>query len=189
MEFPLCVALVKSGRLATVDAERAVRLKENQQSDQSIGTILLQLGLISDRDLAVTLAALCDVPVIEKKAYPDLSHISDNISSNFLKQHRLVVYEEQEDHLVAIMVDPTDRYVIDALELISGKQIRLAVGIASEIDEVIQALFSELTKEEGGDDEAGMEHQLLLDDVEQLKELASEAPVIKMVNQIDHYPE
>ncbi|MEW8429091.1 MAG: Flp pilus assembly complex ATPase component TadA, partial [gamma proteobacterium symbiont of Ctena orbiculata] len=111
------------------------------------------------------------------------SHISENISANFLKQHRLVVYEEQEDHLVAIMVDPTDRYVIDALELISGKQIRLAVGIASEIDEVIQALFSDLMKEEG-EDGAGMEHQLLLDDVEQLKELASEAPVIKMVNQI-----
>ncbi|MEW8585387.1 MAG: ATPase, T2SS/T4P/T4SS family, partial [Candidatus Thiodiazotropha sp.] len=182
-EYPLCVSLVEGGRLNAVDAERAVRLKETQQSDQSIGTILLQLGLISDRDLATSLATLCKVPVIEQKAYPDLSHISENISTNFLKQHRLVVYEEQEDHLVAIMVDPTDRYVIEALELISGKQIRLAVGIASEIDEVIQALFSDLMKEEGEDD-AGMEHQLLLDDVEQLKELASEAPVIKMVNQI-----
>ncbi|MES9971163.1 MAG: type II secretion system ATPase GspE [Candidatus Thiodiazotropha sp.] len=184
LEYPLSVAMVEGGRLSATDAERAVRLRENQQSDQSIGTILLQLGLISDRDLAITLATLCDVPVIEKKAYPDLAHISENISSNFLKQHRLVVYEEQEDHLVAIMVDPTDRYVIDALELISGKQIRLAIGIASEIDEVIQTLFSELMKEEGGDDDGGTEHQLLLDDVEQLKELASEAPVIKMVNQI-----
>ncbi|MEW8049739.1 MAG: type II secretion system ATPase GspE [Candidatus Thiodiazotropha sp.] len=184
MEYPLCVSLVEGGRLSTADAERAVRLRENRQSDRSIGTILLQLGLISDRDLAITLATLCGVPVIEKKAYPDLSHISENISSNFLKQHRLVVYEEQPDHLVAIMVDPTDRYVIDALELISGKQIRLAIGIASEIDEVIQTLFSEMLKEESGDNEAGMAHQLLLDDVEQLKELASEAPVIKMVNQI-----
>ncbi|MEW8505139.1 MAG: type II secretion system ATPase GspE [Candidatus Thiodiazotropha sp.] len=183
-EYPLCVSLVDGGRLSAVDAERAVRLKETQQSDQSIGTILLQLGLISDRDLADSLAILCKVPVIEQKAYPDLSHISENISTNFLKQHRLVVYEEQEDHLLAIMVDPTDLYVIEALELISGKQIRLAVGIASEIDEVIQTLFSDLMKEEGTGDEAGMEHQLLLDDVEQLKELASEAPVIKMVNQI-----
>ncbi|MES9923609.1 MAG: type II secretion system ATPase GspE [Candidatus Thiodiazotropha endolucinida] len=184
MEYPLCVALVEGGRLNTADAERAVRLRDNQQSDQSIGTILLQLGLISDRDLAITLSTLCEVPLIEAKAYPDLSHISDNISSNFLKEHRLIVYEEQEDHLVAIMVDPTDRYVIDALELISGKQIRLAIGIASEIDEVIQTLFSEKLREEGGENDAGMEHQLLLDDVEQLKELASEAPVIKMVNQI-----
>ncbi|MCG8024433.1 MAG: type II secretion system ATPase GspE [Candidatus Thiodiazotropha endolucinida] len=184
MEYPLCVALVEGGRLNTADAERAVRLRDNQQSDQSIGTILLQLGLISDRDLAITLSTLCEVPLIEAKDYPDLSHISDNISSNFLKEHRLIVYEEQEDHLVAIMVDPTDRYVIDALELISGKQIRLAIGIASEIDEVIQTLFSEKLREEGGENDAGMEHQLLLDDVEQLKELASEAPVIKMVNQI-----
>jgi general secretion pathway protein E len=184
LENPLCVALVEGGLLSIADAERALRLKENQQSEQSIGTLLLQLGLISDLDLATTLSRLCDVPLMEKKAYSDLSQISENISSNFLKQHRLVVYKEQEDHLVAIMVDPTDRYVIEALELISGKQIRLAVGVASQIDEVIQTLFSEILKEEEGDSDSGMAHQLLLDDVEQLKELASEAPVIKMVNQI-----
>lgn len=183
-EHPLCVALVETGRLRTADAERAVRLKESQQSDQSIGTILLQLGLISDRDLAQALADICGVPVIEKKAYPDFSQLSENISSNFLKQHRLVVFDEQEDHLLAIMVDPTDRYVIEALELISGKQVRLLIGIASEIDEAIQAYFSELLKSEKEGDAEGVEHQLLLDDVEQLKELASEAPVIKMVNQI-----
>ncbi|MCU7848768.1 MAG: type II secretion system ATPase GspE [Candidatus Thiodiazotropha sp. (ex Lucinoma kastoroae)] len=183
-EHPLCVALVETDRLRTADAERAVRLKERQQSDQSIGTILLQLGLISDRDLAQALADICGVPVIEKKAYPDFSRLSENISSNFLKQHRLVVFDEQEDRLLAIMVDPTDRYVIEALELISGKQVRLLIGIASEIDEAIQAYFSELLKSEKGGDADGVEHQLLLDDVEQLKELASEAPVIKMVNQI-----
>ncbi|MES9991428.1 MAG: type II secretion system ATPase GspE [Candidatus Thiodiazotropha sp.] len=183
-KYPLCVSLVHGGRLSASDAERAVRLKETQQGDPSIGTILLQLGLISDRDLAATLANLCKISVIEQKAYPDISHISENISINFLKQHRLVVFGEQQEHLLAIMVDPTDLYVIEALELISGKQVRLAVGIASEIDEVIQTLFSELMKEEGAGDDAGMENQLLLDDVEQLKELASEAPVIKMVNQI-----
>ncbi|MCU7858821.1 MAG: hypothetical protein KZQ86_03090, partial [Candidatus Thiodiazotropha sp. (ex Lucinoma kastoroae)] len=112
-EHPLCVALVETDRLRTADAERAVRLKERQQSDQSIGTILLQLGLISDRDLAQALADICGVPVIEKKAYPDFSRLSENISSNFLKQHRLVVFDEQEDRLLAIMVDPTDRYVIE----------------------------------------------------------------------------
>ena len=181
---PLCVALVEAGRLRIAEAERAVRLKESQQSDESIGTILLQLGLISDRDLAQALAEICDVPVAERKDYPDLTHLNENISVNFLKQHRLVVFDEQEDHILAIMVDPTDRYVIEALELISGKSVRLHTGIASEIDETIQDHFNELQKSGAGEESEGLEHQLLLDDVEQLKELASEAPVIKMVNQI-----
>lgn len=181
---PLCVALVNSGRLSIADADRAVRLKQRQQSDETIGNLLLQLGLISDRDLALALVDICGIPLAEKKEYPDLSHLSENISANFLKQHRLVVFDEHDDHILAIMVDPTDHYVIEALELISGKSLRLLTGIASEIDETIQELFHDLHKSSAGEEVDGLEQQLLLDDVEQLKELASEAPVIKMVNQI-----
>ncbi|MES9915870.1 MAG: ATPase, T2SS/T4P/T4SS family [Candidatus Thiodiazotropha sp. 4PDIV1] len=181
---PLCAALVASGRLGIAEADRAVRLKQSQQSDESIGNILLQLGLISDRDLAIALVDICGVSLAERKDYPDLANLSENISANFLKQHRLVVFDQNDDHILAIMVDPSDLYVIEALELISGKSVKLLVGIASEIDETIQEHFNELQKSGSGEEGDGLEHQLLLDDVEQLKELASEAPVIKMVNQI-----
>jgi general secretion pathway protein E len=185
-DHPLCAALVTAGRLRAADADRALRLKESQQSDESIGHILLQLGLISDRDLAKTLSKLTALPVLEKKDYLDFASLNENISANFLKQHRVVVYADEESAVHAIMVDPTDRYVVDALELITGKHIQLHIGIASEIDEALQEHFAEARKRRGElDDEGGLEHQLLLqDDVEQLKELASEAPVIKMVNQI-----
>ncbi|MET0065260.1 MAG: ATPase, T2SS/T4P/T4SS family [Candidatus Thiodiazotropha sp.] len=181
---PLSLALVRSGRLGSAEAERAVRLKEGQQGDDRLATILLQLGLISDRDLAQALADLCRVPLVERKAYPDVAHLNDGISLKFLKQHRLVVFDEQDDYSLAIMVDPSDHYVIDALELIGGKPVRILTGIASEIDETLQDHFSELQKHDAEIDEQGVDHQLLLNDVEQLKELASEAPVIKMVNQI-----
>jgi general secretion pathway protein E len=181
---PLSLALVQTGRLGSAEAERAVRLMERQQSDDRLSTILLQLGLISDRDLANALAELCRVPLVERKAYPDVAHLNDAISLNFLKQHRLVVFDEHEEYSLAIMVDPTDHYVIDALELIGGKPVRTLTGIASEIDETLQEHFNDLQKQDAEIDSEGVDHQLLRDDVEQLKELASEAPVIKMVNQI-----
>jgi general secretion pathway protein E len=182
---PLCSALVKAGRLRAADADRALRLKETQQSDESIGNLLLQLGLISDRDLAQMLSRLNAIPVTEKRDYPAFASLEEAISANFLKQHRLLVYTDEEEVVHAIMVDPTDRYVVDALELITGKPIRLRIGIASEIEEALQEHFLELRKQAGDLGEEGVEHQLLLqDDVEQLKEQASEAPVIKMVNQI-----
>lgn len=183
-DHPLCVALVTTGKLRPADADRALLLKENQQSDESIGNILLQLGLISDQDLAQTLSQLNGIPVIEKKSYPDFASLDERISSNFLKQHRVVVYHDEEEEVHAILVDPTDHYVVDALELITGKSIRLHIGIASEIEEALQEQLIEAKKRSGEYDE-GLEHQLSLqDDVEQLKELASEAPVIKLVNQV-----
>ncbi|MCU7846053.1 MAG: type II secretion system ATPase GspE [Candidatus Thiodiazotropha sp. (ex Monitilora ramsayi)] len=184
-DHPLCVALVTTGKLRPADADRALRLKENQQSDESIGNILLQLGLISDQDLAQTLSQLNGIPVLEKKSYPDFASLDERISSNFLKQHRVVVYHDEEDEVHAILVDPTDHYVVDALELITGKSIRLHIGIASEIEEALQEQLIEAKKRSGEYDDEGLEHQLSFqDDVEQLKELASEAPVIKLVNQV-----
>jgi general secretion pathway protein E len=184
-DHPLCVALVTAGMLRPADADRALRLKQNQQSDESVGNILLQLGLISDRDLAQTLSQLNGVPVIERKSYPDFSSLDERISSNFLKQHRVIVFHDEDETVHAILIDPTDHYVVDAVELITGKTIQLHIGIASEIDEALQEQLVEAKKRSGELEEDGLEHHLSLqDDVEQLKELASEAPVIKLVNSI-----
>ena len=82
------------------------------------------------------------------------------------------------------MMDPEDQFVIDALRLATGKSIIAKVGLLSEIDAALDIQY--------GDNRSKMDK--LVDDVtvddlgeedlEHLKDLASEAPVIKMVNLI-----
>ena len=80
------------------------------------------------------------------------------------------------------MADPLDRHVIKALWLRSRKIVQVRLGIPADIEAALQELFD-------SDGKSGASEQLLLtssysDDVEQLKELAGEAPVIKLVNQL-----
>jgi general secretion pathway protein E len=181
---PLCAALVADGSLRAADAHRALRLRETQHGDESTGSILLQLGLVSDRDLARALARVHGLPVVEKKHYPAFTGLEERIAPNFLRQHRLLVYADEAGAAHAIMVDPGDRYVVEALALIVGAPVARHIGIASEIDEALQAHFEELEKQLAGGDDEAVTQVLIQDDVEHLKEQASEAPVIKMVNQI-----
>jgi general secretion pathway protein E len=83
------------------------------------------------------------------------------------------------------MADPLDDYVIDALKLRSGKAIAPRLGVPSEIEYALEQLFEAKNGPNGGSDTDIVAAQYL-DDVEQLKELAGEAPVIKLVNQLIH---
>ena len=80
------------------------------------------------------------------------------------------------------MADPQDRYVLEALTLFTGKQIMPRIGITSEINQGIEQRYRIKNAAQGGGDK--VDAVQFLDDVEQLKELASEAPVIKMVNHL-----
>ena len=180
----LCAHLVNTGKLDPDNIERACRLQLEQDQWEPIGSILVKLGLVSERDVAQSLSTQLELPLVERQHFPDELPIDDQISHKFLKQNRTLILEEEDDCLSVVMADPQDRYVLDALALFTGKQVSPLIGIASEIDQAIEQRYSIQDATQAA--EGKVDVVQFLDDVEQLKELASEAPVIKMVNHLIH---
>jgi general secretion pathway protein E len=178
----LCEYLVDAGKLDHGNVERAYRLQLEQEQWEPIGSILVKLGLVSERDVAQSLSAQLGLPLIKKQDFPDELPIDENISHKFLKENRALILEEEDDNLTVVMADPQDRYVLEALALFTGKQIIPRIGINSEIDQAIEQRYQIKAATQG--EEYKIDAVQFLDDVEQLKELASEAPVIKMVNHL-----
>ena len=178
----LCEYLVDAGKLDHGNVERAYRLQLEQEQWEPIGSILVKLGLVSERDVAESLSAQLGLPLIKKQDFPDELPIDENISHKFLKENRALILEEENDSLTVAMADPQDRYVLEALALFTGKQIIPRIGLSSEIDQAIEQRYQIKTATQG--EEYKIDAVQFLDDVEQLKELASEAPVIKMVNHL-----
>ena len=178
----LCQHLVEVGKLNPDNIERAYRLQLEQAQWEPIGSILVKLGLVSERDVAESLSAQLKLPLIERTAFPDELPIDEQISRKFMKENRALILEETDDSLIVVMADPQDRYLLEALSMFTDKQIIPRIGIASEIDQANAQRYS--NREASQDPSDGIDTVQFLDDVEQLKELASEAPVIKMVNQL-----
>ena len=178
----LCEYLVDAGKLDHGNVERAYRLQLEQEQWEPIGSILVKLGLVSERDVAESLSAQLGLPLIKRQDFPDELPIDENISHKFLKENRSLILEEEDDSLTVAMADPQDRYVLEALALFTGKQIIPRIGISSEIDQAIEQRYQIKAATQG--EEYKIDAVQFLDDVEQLKELASEAPVIKMVNHL-----
>ncbi|MGR9106176.1 MAG: type II secretion system ATPase GspE [Gammaproteobacteria bacterium] len=171
--------LLKQGSLREGDLKRAMRLAE-QAGDEKLPALLVKLGLLSEKDAASVLAEVSGFPLISEKEYPDSSPFGEEISLKFLQEYHVVGVKKDGDSIVVAMADPFDDYVIQALSLASNQSILKSVGIGSEIDHVLER--------QSGSGKAKPDAEIDVDidqyDIQQLKDLASGAPVIRMVNQI-----
>ena len=173
--------LVESGCLELSELDRALRLQT--ESGQRLGTLLVSLGLVTDRDLAKALAERLSLEVTPSHAYGAFSGTEAFASPEFLKQVLALPVSEHEDHVVVAFGDPLDQYAQDALRLALGCPIVVQVGVISEIEAAIERLYGD-----GATAIARIAHDVRGEeerdriDIQHLRDLASEAPIIRIVN-------
>ncbi len=177
----IVAALLARGRLKETDLARARRLQE--ETGGGLLALLSRLGLVSERDHAETVAEVLDLPLVTAKDAPDAPPESVTLSQRFLKQFHVCPVGEDETHIDLLMADPQDRYALDAVRLATGRSVRPRVALRSEIGDLIERYYGQGRSAMGAIVEnADGESTVDLDDVEHLRDLASEAPVIRLVN-------
>jgi general secretion pathway protein E len=177
----IVAALLAKGRLKDADLQRARRLQE--ETGGSLLTLLGRLGLVSERDHADASADVLGLPLVSAKDAPDLPPEGATLSTRFLKQFHLCPVEWSEREVGVLMADPHDAYAIDAVRLATQREVRPMVALRSEIDDLIERWYGQGRSAMGAIVEtADGEGSGDLDDVEHLRDLASEAPVIRLVN-------
>jgi general secretion pathway protein E len=173
-------ALLDKGRLKDADLARARRLQE--ETGGSLLTLLARLGLVSERDHAETCAAVLGLPLFAARNAPELPPEGVALTPKFMKQFHVVPIGESQDHVDVLLADPQDGYVLDAVRLASGREVRPGIALRSEIDDLIERWFGQGRSAMGAIVETAEGEPGDMDDVEHLRDLASEAPVIRLVN-------
>ena len=177
------LVLQEKGKLSLSDLKKVERMQKTAIAD-SLPALLIKLGICSELDVASAFAESRQLTRIKPDQYPVEKILPDTISLRFLKHYHVVGFAKDDHAIEVVMLDPDDAFVLDALCLATSKQIVPHVGILSEIDHAIAAQY-----EQEGDKTDKSQVDLTFDelgeeDLAHLKDLASEAPVIKMVNAI-----
>ena len=174
--------LLSEGKL-TQDALRRAQ-QACEAGGERIELVLSSLGLVSELDVAVALSKLHDVQLVVASDFPAEPVLADQINRKFLKYSKVLPLEEKDDSLVVAMALPDDDYPAEALEFLSGKPVVRCVATMRDIEAAVERLYGggESGVGQFTDEIAATQVDSANDDVERLRDLASEAPVIRLVN-------
>jgi general secretion pathway protein E len=173
--------LVAAGKLTERDLERA--LLAQQEMGDLLGRVLVRLGLISEFDLVQQLAAQLDIPRVGPSDFPvDEPLTLEELSTDFLLQNQVVPLKLEGQRLYVAMALPQDGYARKALRLATGLDIQPCIASETDIEAALKRLY--ILAEESPSEEASPNSTSGEEFIEHLKDLASEAPVIRLVNQI-----
>jgi general secretion pathway protein E len=175
--------LVERGKLDQANLDRALRLQS--ESGERLGSLLVTLGLCAQRDVAEALASQLALPLVDASGYPEFPILEERVSARFLREARALPVCEDESELGLAMADPTDHYTIGAFEMVTGRTVRPMVAIPTDLEAALERLYGAGRSAVGqliGDVETRSDELTFDADVQQLKDLASEAPVIRLVS-------
>jgi general secretion pathway protein E len=178
-------ALVESGAIDPRTLERARRVAA--ETDRRLDRVLTQLGLISERGLAEAFARLLGAPIAAAADYPDDALFIDCVHAKFLRRAHALPIAASEERATLAMADPLDVFTRNAVAAAIGRPVSVAVAVPIELEAAIDRLYSEPGLDSTGEaafDEVVADAEPAEEDAERLKDLASEAPVIRLVNQL-----
>jgi general secretion pathway protein E len=155
-------------------------------ADFSVEEHLIKPGLLTLDQYRAAAEAFFGTKFATDEDFPKEPLLLENLSVQFMKESKFVPATLEDTTLTVIMANPSDFYVLDAIRLATRKNIRVLMGEESRILEAIERFYGSgeasmekiiedidgIPEYQGGDEE----------NVDQLRDMASEGPVIRLVN-------
>jgi len=183
---PLSSALIDQGKIKRSELHQLQEVSRSRSD--ALGVALVRYGILSEADLATTLAEITALPVLEAKAYSAIESAPEKLPLRFLKSTQAIPVEWDDEKMILAMAEPRDLDTIHSIAATVNLKIEPRIGLCSHIQNCIDRLISldqQPVEEISTDtDEDMLPGDETFDDVSHLRELASEAPTIQTVNRI-----
>jgi general secretion pathway protein E len=170
------------------------RIRQAQLAQREAGErfdlVLMRLGLLTDAAMAKALAEYCGLPLVTANDFPLDALLSDRVDVGFLKLNRLLPFADRIDHIAVAVSDPFNDEAIAALSFLIERPVERCVVADGDLDSAIDRLYGAAAPVAGRDEPTGVVNPALgtetasEDDVQRLEDMASEAPVIRLVQDL-----
>src|SRR6266446_6477438 len=157
------------------DLDRALELQ--RERGDKLGKILVDLGFVAQRDVLSALAEQLQVPLLVLDGPPAVSPEIETLSPRFLRQFRCLPVALHDHTVTLAMADPLDFETRSTVASCTGLVVDPGLAPEQEILDAIDRYYGQTSKNETELAAPGE-----AEDLEHLRDMASEAPVIRLVN-------
>lgn len=179
--------LLQCGFVDELGLRRAQRAQ--QQSGERFDFVVTRLGLLPDEALAKALSSYCAIPLLAPHEVPAVSILPDRLDLAFLKSNRILPVADNGTSVVLAVADPFDTDNISAISYLIERDVEIRIAADGQILRLLDALHGARTSLSAPlpaatpINIAGPESSSD-DDVRRLQDMASEAPVIRLVQDL-----
>ena len=169
--------LIERKLITSDELERALEIQKER--GEKIGKILVDLGFIAQRDVLAALSDQLSLPLVAIDGPPPVTPETEGLSPRFLRQFRCLPVALFDSTVSLAMADPLDLETISTVTAVTGLKVEPALAPEQEILDAIDKYYGQAEKAAEAEFEDGGQAS---EDLEQLRDMASEAPVIRLVN-------
>ncbi len=167
--------LVLERGLAPAETLARAQLVQSE-TGEPLDTVLTRLGLVSELALTAAIADATGLRIATSADFPLEPVAADRLSPKYLRQARAVPLREGPTAIEVAFVDPISTSARRALSFALGRQVSALVARSGDIEAALDRLYPVDEQAEDADAEADES------DLERLRDLSSDAPVVRAVN-------
>ena len=177
--------LLRSSKVSAEDLERALELQKTTQD--RLGKLLVDLGMLTERDLLEAMSNQLQIPKVESAEFPELPPEIKTLSPRFMRAGKFFPFDQRDSQLCIAFADPLDHETLESIRLVTSQKPVVYLATETDIRNAIEKFYGAGTSSLGrlvesfgqGEGEGSV---FVGEDAEHLRDLALEAPVIRLVN-------
>ena len=170
--------LIARGLITQEELQQALELQKER--GDKIGKILVDLGFVAQREVLSALSEQLSMRLVPLDGPPPVTPETERLTGRFLRQFRCVPAAFDDSSLILAMADPLDFETITTVRHVTGLKVLPVLAAEQEILDSVDRYYGESARQDAAAiDEFGTEAN---EDLEHLRDMASEAPVIRLVN-------
>jgi general secretion pathway protein E len=173
---PLGRLLIERHLIEQEDLDRALELQ--RERGDKLGKILVDMGSLANRDMLAVLSEQLGIPLVALDGPPPVAPEIEGLSPRFMRQAKLIPAALNDAVLTIAMADPLDLETLSAVRGYCGLKVIPALAGEQEILDALDRYYAETARQQTELGDAAEDSENL----EHLRDMASEAPVIRLVN-------
>lgn len=176
-------ALIAAGLINQEQLREAIARQKS--SGKRLGQVLVEMRVVTERDITEVLAKQLNVPFIDLSNYLVDQQIAKLVPDHIAERHQMVPINKVGNKLTVAMVDPLNILAIDDIALMTGLQVKTVVATPTDIQKALQDAYGQQSKMNELIDELGTEDDVTVDEKDLDGDLnEDDAPIIRLVNLI-----
>ena len=173
--------LVQAGLLTDEQLEAA--LQEQDQTQKSLGRILIDSGLVTEGDLVEMLSRQIGLEFVDLAETPVDPSAAGLISASLARRYQALPLGWDDGRLVLALADPSNVFAIDDIRTITKRELKVVVSTRAGILEAIDKYHRMDGEAESISAQAASETEAE-EDLAHVREVVEDAPIVKLVNML-----